>query len=762
MSAAPSGRFTTRSEIEDLTTSDFADAAARWRTAADQSDEVFDRHRQNIASPGGTTWEGDAKDAALDRAIADGVVAGDQNGVVREAAGIAEDAVTDISAAQREVVAAITTAENDGFTVSEDLKVTDARKYDINTIAERNKAAAEHAEDIRWYAERLGQTVAFAEGRLQAKAGELEGIRFEGEGEGRDGEGEGRDGEPTVQLVDNKVQDKPSDDGKGEKPGAAPGQIGPFAVPKSVEDAAKKDGLKPEEKPAASDVGGDLGDLLGVNDPPAAGAEPKPSAPPISPQAVEQFKSQARNLLRQQGVPPDQIESQVNAMVADAQRMNAALADSAAHTPAKPDTTPGPAPVDTRSFGEKLGDGFNNFVKEAHDQFYNRLDSTVETLQNLTGTGGEGRPGVLESWQQLGEAAVENHMKDPLHLRDPMGPLGPWGAVNGVVDDIPEMIENPGKHAGDVLFDATAMAATAPLGAEGLLGKSMLPELGALERGVLPEVGALERGVVPVVPHTAEPPVVPHTAEPPVAPRTAEAPPIPHSAEPVAPHTAEPPPVPHTADPPAGHHTPSADAPVEHSAPAPDTPAHHVPDQVPTHRPPAPDTFDPGQGLHYPSADSHHPGMWPPQTPDITYNKAEGQSGWTHIQHNVDKDWLPYQGQIGGVERTPEGAMPEWSQINPETGAKVDFDGHDYRGPQEVFLEAKDGFRGLAFAPDNSYWEGRAEKALAQVQRQLEAIPPDAVLEWHVSDPYGAAALRQLFQDRQIYDVDVFYTPKAP
>lgn len=252
-----------RSEIEDLTTSDFADAAARWRTAADQSDEAFDRHRQNIAAPGGTTWEGDAKDAALDRATADGAVAGNQNGVVCAAAGIAEDAVTDINAAQREVLAAITETENDGFTVSEDLKVTDARKYDIDTVAERNRAAAEHAEDIRWYAERLGQTVAFAEGRLQAKATDLEGIRFEGEGEGRDGE-------PTVQLVDNKVQDKPSDDGKGEKPGPAEqatGQIGPFAVPKAVEDAAKNDGLKPEEKspaPVSDDSG--LGDLLGVND----------------------------------------------------------------------------------------------------------------------------------------------------------------------------------------------------------------------------------------------------------------------------------------------------------------------------------------------------------------------------------------------------------------------------------------------------------------------------------------------------------------
>ncbi|MFV8167743.1 hypothetical protein ACNQVK_37480 [Mycobacterium sp. 134] len=108
-----------------------------------------------------------------------------------------------------------------------------------------------------------------------------------------------------------------------------------------------------------------------------------------------------------------------------------------------------------------------------------------------------------------------------------MGPLGPWGAVNGVVDDIPEMIDNPGKHAGDVLFDATAMAATAPLGAEGLLGKSMLPEVG--RAGTWPGLGRRTHA------RTRAAPAVPHTPDPPAAPRTAEAPPVPHSAEPVPP-----------------------------------------------------------------------------------------------------------------------------------------------------------------------------------------------------------------------------------
>ncbi|WP_074322424.1 Tox-REase-5 domain-containing protein [Mycobacteroides abscessus] len=210
----------------------------------------------------------------------------------------------------------------------------------------------------------------------------------------------------------------------------------------------------------------------------------------------------------------------------------------------------------------------------------------------------------------------------------------------------------------------------------------------------------------------------------------------------------------HLPEPPSGatHHAPTADHP----------PPPTIGDHTPPYQPPAPHEFDPGGGQHYTSGDPHHPGGWPPGTPEATWSKGDTEPGWKHINHNVDKDWMPYQQQVGGIERTPSGALPEWVQPNPETGAPVDFDGHTYRGPQEVFLEAKDGFRGMAFAPDNDYWQGRADKAIIQVQRQLAALPPDAILEWHVSDPYGASALRTLFLDRGIDDVEVIYTPKAP
>ncbi|MFV8160535.1 hypothetical protein ACNQVK_00030 [Mycobacterium sp. 134] len=78
---------------------------------------------------------------------------------LREAADLAESGVTDINAAHREIVAAITAAEEDDFNVSEELKATDTRRYDITTIAARNRALAEHTEDIRWYADRLVQPI---------------------------------------------------------------------------------------------------------------------------------------------------------------------------------------------------------------------------------------------------------------------------------------------------------------------------------------------------------------------------------------------------------------------------------------------------------------------------------------------------------------------------------------------------------------------------------------------------------------------------
>ena len=58
-----------------------------------------------------------------------------------------------------------------------------------------------HAEDIRWTAERLAQADDLAGQQLQAKAAELEGIRFDGEGD--------TSGDPTIRMVDHDVKLNP-------------------------------------------------------------------------------------------------------------------------------------------------------------------------------------------------------------------------------------------------------------------------------------------------------------------------------------------------------------------------------------------------------------------------------------------------------------------------------------------------------------------------------------------------------------------------
>ncbi|WP_208301168.1 hypothetical protein [Mycobacterium sp. DL440] len=167
--------MTTRSEIEGWKTDHLTSAAARWRAAADNADSLFDQHRNDV---GGADWSGSARDAAFERVTADVGVAQRHGMVQRKAAQLAENGASDINAAKSKVLEAITDAEADGFRVGEDRRVTDARRYDIATIRERNRALAEHAENISWTADQLVQADSLVGQRLQEKAAELDGIRF--------------------------------------------------------------------------------------------------------------------------------------------------------------------------------------------------------------------------------------------------------------------------------------------------------------------------------------------------------------------------------------------------------------------------------------------------------------------------------------------------------------------------------------------------------------------------------------------------------
>lgn len=230
--AAPMG-VPSRSDVEAWDSSDLDAAATRWRTVAGALESAFEQHRQNILTPGGTTWEGDAKDAALDRVTADTSVVRRQGDMHREVADIATRGSEDIQGARSRVLEAIAEAEQDDFTVGEDLSVTDNRAYDEETAAARVTAATEHAEFIRWRAEQLVATDALIGQQLEANAAELEGIRFEGDRSGNETD-------PTIRLVDNKTEDPGSQaessghEGAGSLPKESAGSWQDMLVPEGT------------------------------------------------------------------------------------------------------------------------------------------------------------------------------------------------------------------------------------------------------------------------------------------------------------------------------------------------------------------------------------------------------------------------------------------------------------------------------------------------------------------------------------------------
>lgn len=171
----------TKSQVQSWQSAHLSDAATQWRGLAAESENLSEQHRENIAAPGGTEWVGDAKDAALRRAASDLGVVRQQGVVQRDAADVAEAGANDIRAAQRATLDAIADAEADGFAVGETFSVTDSRTFDLATAASRHTAATEHAEYIRWNAERLVQTDTLIGRQLTEKATELQDIRFDGE-----------------------------------------------------------------------------------------------------------------------------------------------------------------------------------------------------------------------------------------------------------------------------------------------------------------------------------------------------------------------------------------------------------------------------------------------------------------------------------------------------------------------------------------------------------------------------------------------------
>ncbi len=147
------------------------------------------------------------------------------------------------------------------------------------------------------------------------------------------------------------------------------------------------------------------------------------------------LKATVREMLQQRGLPPERIESQLNDMVAQAQR---GLPPSSR----APDPPRQPPP----GFGEGFAD---------------RWFSTEEGIKTLLGQGGPGAPGVVESWAGLVQGTAETV-------------INPAGAA---VEEIKNALNSPSPayYLGEKTFDAASTAATLPWGGEGAAVRAGLP-----------------------------------------------------------------------------------------------------------------------------------------------------------------------------------------------------------------------------------------------------------------------------------------------
>jgi uncharacterized protein YukE len=196
--------------------------------------------------------------------------------------------------------------------------------------------------------------------------------------------------------------------------------------PPSLKDMMLGRGTPAGQRPPS----GDPLDLLSRIPPGATGIP----APPLKPAEIESFKAMARQTMISDGVPPDQIEAKLNAVVANTQQWLAAGAPN--YVPPDPPRPPPPG----------IAEGFGD-----------RWNSTMDGIHDLTGQNGLGAMG--DAWggmaKGLGQKAEDYLL------------LGPVAPIKDGVQEFKSFLDNPAYYAGERGADAAFTAPTLMFGGEG-------------------------------------------------------------------------------------------------------------------------------------------------------------------------------------------------------------------------------------------------------------------------------------------------------
>jgi hypothetical protein len=137
----------TRSQIEAYTTAHLVEAAEHWDGLADRWE---DAHWQVRNQAHALDWQGFGGDALRARTASDCTVASDHADQLRDTSRIARQQAGELERLRNRVLYAVEDAHNAGFTVGEDLSVTDTRTSRTTAeLAARQAQAQVFAADLR-------------------------------------------------------------------------------------------------------------------------------------------------------------------------------------------------------------------------------------------------------------------------------------------------------------------------------------------------------------------------------------------------------------------------------------------------------------------------------------------------------------------------------------------------------------------------------------------------------------------------------------
>ncbi|WP_418003445.1 hypothetical protein ACNO8X_26725 [Mycobacterium sp. PDNC021] len=112
----------TRTKVESWKSNHLASAADAWTRQAHTVEDIYSSAQQAVTEP---TWHGSAADSAHDRMFSDIVRVRTAMELLRKAAGIAKSGADLLAGLKRSAIEAISNAERQFFSVSDNLRVTD-------------------------------------------------------------------------------------------------------------------------------------------------------------------------------------------------------------------------------------------------------------------------------------------------------------------------------------------------------------------------------------------------------------------------------------------------------------------------------------------------------------------------------------------------------------------------------------------------------------------------------------------------------------